>query len=123
VKGYLALQKKVEGGLPAQKETKDTERIKTHVTSLADGIAAARADAKPGDVFGPAAEQFRAIVKADSKERSGRDKSAAMQECPNVHPPRVNADYPEAAALRRCPPDPHPPAAPPRRARVPLHGP
>jgi hypothetical protein len=104
VKAYLSLQKRVEGGLPAQKETKDTERIKTHVTSLAEGIRAARAGARPGDVFGSAAEQFRAIVKADSKERSGRDKSAAMQEVPKRTPPRVNADYPEAAALATVPP-------------------
>src|SRR5438477_10401827 len=67
VNAYLALQKKVERGLPAQKETADPERIKAHVASLADGIRAARADAKPGDVFGDAAEPFRTIIKQDSR--------------------------------------------------------
>jgi hypothetical protein len=104
VKAYLTVQKKVEGGLSAQKETADPERIKAHVASLAQGIRAARADAKPGDVFGPAADQFRASIKQDSKERSSRDKAAAMQEVPKRTLPRVNADYPESAALATVPP-------------------
>jgi hypothetical protein len=104
VKAYLALQKKVEGGLPAQKETADPARIKAHVSDLAAGIRAARADAKAGDVFGPAAEQFRAIIRDDATVRSARDKTAAMKEVPTATPPRVNAVYPEGAALATVPP-------------------
>ena len=104
VKAYLAVQKKVEGSLPAQKETPDPERIKAHETSLAAGIRAARTDAKAGDVFGAAAEQFRASIKQDGKERSSRDKTAAMKEVPKATAPRVNAAYPEAAALATVPP-------------------
>jgi hypothetical protein len=104
VKAYLDLQKKIEGALPAQKQTAEPARINARVSGLAEGIRAARADAKPGDVFGPAAEQFRAIIKQDSKQRSTRDKSAAMKEVPKGTPPRVNADYPETAALATVPP-------------------
>lgn len=104
VKAYLTLQKKVESSLPAQKQTTDAGQISDRVRTLADGIRAARADAKAGDVFGDAAEQFRRIIQSDAKDRSARDKSASMQEVPKRTPPRVNADYPETAALATVPP-------------------
>lgn len=104
VNAYLALQKKVEGTLSAQKETNDPQRIKAHVTSLANGIRAARADAKPGDLFDGAAEQFRKVIREDARDRSVRDAFASMQEVPRKTRPRVNADYPETAALATVPP-------------------
>ena len=104
VNAYLTLQKKVEGKLSSQKETKDPERIKIHIANLAEGIRLARADAKVGDVFNGAAEQFRQIIREDAQNRSVRDAFAAMQEVPTRTPPRVNADYPETAALATVPP-------------------
>src|SRR3954468_18986812 len=99
VNAYLSLQKKVEGKLPSQKATGDPARIKAHIAQLADGIRTARAGAKAGDVFNGASEQFRQIIKDDAKNRSVRDAFAAMQEVPKKTPPRVNAEYPETAAL------------------------
>ena len=104
VNAYLALQKKVEGTLSAQKETNDPERIKAHVTNLANGIRAARANARRGDVFSGAAEQFRKVIREDARNRSVRDAFATMQEVPTKTPARVNADYPETAALATVPP-------------------
>ncbi|MCU1385729.1 MAG: hypothetical protein JWL71_4426 [Acidobacteria bacterium] len=104
VTSYLSLQKKVEGTLASQKETNDPEKIKQHITSLATGIRAARADAKPGDIFNGASEQFRHIIKEDAHNRSVRDAFAAMQEVPKKNAARVNADYPETAALATVPP-------------------
>jgi hypothetical protein len=104
VTAYLALQKKVESKLPAQKQTDDPERIKSHIAGLADGMRAARSDAKAGDVFDDAADQFRQIIKEDARDRSVRDAFAAMLEVPTKTPPRVNANYPETAALATVPP-------------------
>lgn len=104
VNAYLTLQKKVEGALTPQKETNDPERIKAHVANLANGIRAARSDAKPGDLFNGAAEQFRQIIQADARARSVRDAFAAMREVPTKTRPRVNADYPETSALATVPP-------------------
>ncbi len=104
VNGYLSLQKKVEGKLPAQKETNDPEKIKTHITDLANGIRAVRADAKPGDIFDGVSEQFRHSIREDAKNRSVRDAFAAMQEVPKNTRSKVNADYPETAALATVPP-------------------
>src|SRR3954464_12419106 len=104
VNDYLTLQKKVEGKLPAQKATADPARIKDHIAQLAEGIRTARTGAKAGDVFNGASEQFRQIIRDDAKNRSVRDAFAAMQEVPKKTPPRVNADYPETAALATVPP-------------------
>jgi hypothetical protein len=104
VAAYLSLQKKVEGKLTSQKETNDPEKIKVHIANLATGIRAARTTAKAGDIFNGAAEQFRQIIREDAKDRSVRDKLAAMQEVPKGTPARVNADYPETAALATVPP-------------------
>jgi len=104
VAAYLTLQKKVESALPPQKKTDDPERIKAHIASLADGIRAARTDAKAGDCFNGASDQFRRIIKEDANERSVRDAFAAMQEVPTRTPPRVNGTYPETAALATVPP-------------------
>ena len=104
VTAYLALQKKVERTLPAQKQTDDPERIKSHIASLADGMRAARAGARTGDLFNGAADQFRQIIKEDARDRSVRDALAAMLEVPTKTRPRVNAVYPETAALATVPP-------------------
>src|SRR3954453_6899256 len=104
VNEYVSLQKKVEGTLPSQKATEDPARIKAHIAQVADGIRAARSDAKAGDLFNGASEQFRRIIKEDARHRSVRDAFAAMQEVPKRTPPRVNADYPETAALATVPP-------------------
>lgn len=104
VAAYLSLQKKVEGKLTSQKETNDPEKIKAHIANLATGIRAARTAAKAGDIFNGAAEQFRQVIREDAKDRSVRDKFATMQEVPKRTPARVNADYPETAALATVPP-------------------
>jgi hypothetical protein len=104
VDAYVALQKRVESTMPAQRKTDDPGRIKAHVTSLADGIRAARANAKAGDCFAGASDQFRRIIKEDARERSVRDAFAAMQEVPTRTTARVNASYPETAALATVPP-------------------
>ena len=103
VSSYLSLQKKVEGALPSQKETSDPDKIRVNIASLANGVRAERANAKSGDVFGGAAEQFRQIIKQDAGNRSVRDAFASMQEVPKKTAPKVNGDYPENAALATVP--------------------
>jgi hypothetical protein len=104
VGAYVALQHKIEGTLPAQQQTADPAQIKTRLESLANAIRAARPNAKAGDCFDGAADQFRRVLRQDASERSVRDAFAAMQEVPTRTPPRVNADYPETAALATVPP-------------------
>ena len=104
MKDYTSLQKKIESGLPALKPSKDPADIEEHRQALASGIRTARAAAKPGDVFGTAADLIRAVIKEDAADRSRRDVYAAMEEVPGRNPPAVNAGYPEKAALATVPP-------------------
>ena len=125
INAYLALQKKVEGKLPSQKETKDPERIKIACRQAWPRASAlARADAKAGDVFNGAAEQFRQIIREDAKDRSVRDAFAAMQEVPTPDAAegerRLSGD---GGAGHRAAADSQAAPAAARRRRVPVHGP
>ena len=44
------------------------------------------------------------MLREDAKDRSVRDAFAAMREVPKKTRPKVNADYPETAALATVPP-------------------
>lgn len=103
IKGYVALQKKMESTLK-QSPTDNPAQIDVRRKALAQAIRVARQNAKRGEIFGAAGEQFREIIRQDARERSVRDAYAAMQEVPLQSPPRVNVDYPEKAALATVPP-------------------
>lgn len=105
VKAYVDLKKEAQGRMP---ETKTGDRgtgkaLETQET-MAARIKAARAGAKPGDVFGDAAPYVRRIIERDTKTRGVADAYAAMQEVPSQSPPAVNAIYPLKAALATVPP-------------------
>ncbi len=104
VQQYVDLQKTLDGQLPSIGKTDDPARIESHRKALADAISNARREAKPGDIFGNTAEQFRLIIRQDARRRSVRDALAAMSEVPQTTPPRVNAEYPERAPLATMPP-------------------
>jgi hypothetical protein len=104
VNEYIALQKKLDDGLPKLKTREDTGKIEEHQAALAERIREARKDAKPGDVFGDTASYFRDTIRNDASWRSSRDKKASMEEVPPQNPPRVNAAYPENKPLATMPP-------------------
>jgi hypothetical protein len=104
VKDYISLHKKMESALPPLKPSKDPADIDEHRKALAAGIRKARQTAKPGDIFGSAADLIRGVIKEDAEDRSVRDVDAAMEEVPARNPPAVNAEYPEKASLATIPP-------------------
>jgi hypothetical protein len=104
VQQYLDLSKKVEGPLAKLSPTNNPAKIDEHKKALAGAIQAARRDAKQGDVFGDAADEFRRIIRSDAERRTLRDAYAAMQEVPRQQPVSVNAEYPKGQALATVPP-------------------
>ncbi len=104
VQQYVGLRRKLESSLPPLKPTGDPGEVEARQHALANDIRAARAGARQGDIFGPAAASFRQIVREDARHRSTRDVYATMQEVPTRTPPRVNADYPRPAPLATVPP-------------------
>jgi hypothetical protein len=104
IQEYVDLQKKIEGQLPSVGKTDDPANTEAHRKALADAIRGARSKARHGDIFGDAADQFRLVIKQDARNRSVRDALATMKEVPKLPAPRVNAEYPEKAALATVPP-------------------
>ena len=101
---YVELHKKEDGGLPALKPRDNTSSTEVHQRALAARMRLARPNAQPGDVFGSAAPFIREVIVKDAQARPARDAKAAMEEVPPKDPPRVNAEYPEKAALATVPP-------------------
>lgn len=104
VNAYLALQEKAADGLPGLKPTDNPSSVTAFQRALAARIRLARPAARPGDVFGDAAPMFRDVIRRDAQTRTARDRAATMEEVPARDPLRVNADYPEKAALATVPP-------------------
>jgi hypothetical protein len=104
VNDYVALQKKVDDGLPKLSGKDDPSKIEAHKAAMAARIKMARATAKRGDLFGSAEPVLMAVIREDANLRSLREARAAMEEVPKVDPPAVNTAYPEKAALATVPP-------------------
>jgi hypothetical protein len=101
---YIELQKKEDNGLPKLQPRDDTSKLEVHQRALAARMRLARADAKPGSIFGSAAPYIREVVWKDAQARPAKDKKAILEEVPPKDPPKVNAEYPEKAALATVPP-------------------
>ncbi len=125
VTAYLALQKKVEGRPDGAEET-PTIRSESRRTSpsLAEGIRAARADAKAGRRL----RWCSGSIQADHP-RGRQGPLGAGRVCGDAGGPEAHAAAGERrlsgdAALATVPPlILHAPAAAARRCRIPLHGP
>src|ERR1700731_103577 len=107
VQKYVQLHKSVEATLPKLKATNEPELIVAHQKMLARKIKAARAHAKRGDIFTPAARED--FLKAMSSEFQGPQaphaKATMKQGAPlkEVHL-HVNEIYPESIPYTSVPP-------------------
>jgi hypothetical protein len=106
---YMELHNRLEKQAPPLKETKDPAQIKASQDVLAQKIAEARKDAKPGEIFTPEIRQlFRRLMYPETKGADGAETKAALaeekQELKDVKI-RVNALYPDGAPLMTVPPN------------------
>lgn len=106
VKEYSSLRERVEGQLPKLPKKATPEQIEVHKTALLKAVQAARAGAKQGEIFTPAASRLiRGIIKAEFKgrERAELRKNVFEGETKGVVT-RVNFAYPESKELLEMPP-------------------
>jgi hypothetical protein len=107
VQKYVQLHKSIEATVPKLKTTNEPELIVAHQKILARKIKAARAHAKRGDIFTPAARE--AFLKSISSEFQGPQaphaKATIKQGAPlkKVHL-HVNEIYPESIPYTSVPP-------------------
>jgi hypothetical protein len=105
IDAYMEIHKDFEKGRAEQKETNDPAKIHNAQTRLADGIRAARKDAKPGDIFTPQIRSmFRRLMYPETKGAQGRETKADIKEdAPAAIALKVNANYPEGQPLPTMP--------------------
>lgn len=104
VEKYVELRKKADDSAPPLKESKDAGKIKDAEQSLLERIAAARSDAKPGEMFTPEiAAYFRRLLHPESKEPG--TKSLMKEDKVGTVPFKINAPYPDTKPLVTAPPN------------------
>lgn len=105
IDAYVALHDQAVKDVGSLKPTRDPAEIKAAQHALAQRIAAARADAKPGDIFTPEIRaRFRELLRPQLKGEDGRDaKQIVKDDAPAKVPFKVNAPYPEGAPLPTVP--------------------
>jgi len=101
---YVELRKKADDSAPALKESKSAGKIKDAEQSLLERIAAARHDAKPGEIFTPEiAAYFRRRLHPESKEPG--TKEIMKEDKVGTIPFKINGPYPETKPLVTAPPN------------------
>ena len=107
IEAYMDLHKKARKEAPALKETRDAAKIQESQDALAAKIREARSEAKPGDIFTPETRQlFRRLMYPELKgEEGAATKESLKEDAPKGVPLKVNATYPETAALATMPPN------------------
>lgn len=106
VKEYADMRERLEEKLPKLSKDAKPEEIEAHKKSFQGMVRAARAGAKRGDVFTPAAAaHIRAMIKRtfDGKDRAELRETVFEAETKGV-PVRVNYTYPESKELVEMPP-------------------
>lgn len=107
VQDYTSLQRKIVEKVGKLDPTKSPKEIAAREKALGEAMRAARAGAKPGDLFAPEpARLFKAIIRNEFKQRGPvaiRNREDSQEELPNFTP-MVNEIYPTAYPLATFPP-------------------
>ena len=106
IDGYMKLRKSLVDSVGELDPTKSQAEITTRATKLANSIIAARAQAKPGDIFTP---EFSALIATLIKQEYSRRPDSVQEtredqqdELPNFVP-KVNQLYPTTYPLATFP--------------------
>lgn len=107
VNDYVKLHKSQEVLLPALKPTVSPEAINAHQRALSLKIREARPNAKPGDIFTPAAQKsFQDVIQSAMQGPRGANMDATLNQ--GAPPPAIsvaiNQPYPDGAAYTTVPP-------------------
>jgi hypothetical protein len=105
-KEYSKLRERIEGEMPKLPKEATPEQIEAHKTAFRERVRAARAGAKPGQLFTPdVARHIRASIKNafSGADRVELRKTVLEAETQGVAV-RINYTYPEAKELVEMPP-------------------
>ncbi len=102
---YATLRQKVDAALPQLSKEATPQEIDRHQRSLLAGITAARAGAKPGDLFTPPIQRtIKALIaRAFAAGNSKTLRESIQDENPGPVRITVNSPYPDALPLANMP--------------------
>jgi hypothetical protein len=107
VDDYVKLHKSQEVLLPPLKPTVSPEAINAHQRALSLKIREARPNARPGDIFTPAARKsFQDVIQSAMQGPRGANMDATLTQgapLPNINV-AVNQPYPDGVAFTTVPP-------------------
>jgi hypothetical protein len=106
VKDYLKLRSAVKEKLPKLSKDSTAEQIEAYRKSFEEALRAARAGAKPGDIFNTAGSDYiRRTLKTEFDRKDKAELRKIVFEAENKDVPmRVNYPYPESKELTEMPP-------------------
>jgi len=102
VKAYVKLREGLEDKMPKLPEDSKPEQIEAHKVSFQNTVRTARAGAKQGDIFSPAAAEYIRLVIRDEfkgRERQELRNEVLVEADTKAVPLRVNYPYPESEEL------------------------
>jgi hypothetical protein len=104
---YADLHKSLAKGDAKQDKASDPAMINEVKLALAERVKTARASAKQGDIFTPAARPvFRSLLAPELRGEDGRDTKAILKDdapAPGTVPFKVNGKYPENQPIPTVP--------------------
>ena len=104
-KSYVGLRNRARKRLPKLSKDSTPEQIAAHKKAFEEAVRAARAGAKPGEIFtADAAEYIRRIVRTQLKPTDRREVKETVLEAETAGVPlRVNYPYPETKEFSEVP--------------------
>ena len=106
VKEYVSMREGIEGKMPKLPKDAKPEQIEAHKMALQKAVQAARASAKPGNLFVPAlAAHIREVIKSETPTRVKQEvRETVLESEVKSVPLRVNQPYPESQEMLEMPP-------------------
>jgi hypothetical protein len=109
VQEYVKLRNSLAQSAPPMKKDSNPEEIAAAEKTIAAKVIAARATAKPGDIFTPATQSlFRRLLSPVVRGPDGGENKAAIKDdapAAGEVPYKINAPYPKDAPLSTVPAD------------------
>jgi hypothetical protein len=104
VDAYIQLHKKLEATLPKLPDAATPQQIDQNQRALGELVAAARANAKPEDLFTPDIQAvIRRLFAEVFKGKAGQDTKKYIHDEPHPVTPEINKRYPDTIPLATMP--------------------
>ena len=106
VKEYVALRESIDNKMPKLSKEAKPEEIEAHKMAFQKAVQAARASAKPGDLFVPElAAHIREVIKAETPPKVKKEvRETVIESEVKAVPLRVNTPYPDTQEQLEMPP-------------------